>query len=65
LTDGRVQLSFVGIAETNYALDWSVSLASPNWLPQTTNPANSFGALAFTSAPTPTTNNFWRVRLVR
>ena len=44
-----MQLSFVGIAGTNYALDWSASLSPPNWLPQATNPA---------------TNNFWRIRSV-
>jgi len=63
LTEGRMQLSFVGIAGINYALDRSLGLTSPNWLPQATNPANSFGALAFTNTPAATTNNFWRIRL--
>jgi alpha-tubulin suppressor-like RCC1 family protein len=30
---GKVQLSFVGIAGGNYALDRSFTLAPPNWLP--------------------------------
>jgi hypothetical protein len=64
LNSGNMQLSFVGIAGTNYALDRSFSLASPNWLPQVTNPANSFGALVFTNPPNPATNNFWRIRSV-
>jgi len=60
----NMQLSFVGIANANYALDRSFSLAPPNWLPQVTNPANSFGALVFTNPPNPATNNFWRIRSV-
>ncbi|MGB8368006.1 MAG: hypothetical protein ACLPYZ_04165 [Limisphaerales bacterium] len=59
-----MQLSFVGIAGTNYALVRSFSLAPANWVPQTTNPANSFGVLVFTNTPNPTTNNFWRIRSV-
>ena len=61
---GNMQLSFVGIAGTNYALERSFSLAPPDWLPQVTNPANSFGALVFTNTPNPATNNFWRIRSV-
>jgi len=64
LSGGNMQLSFVGIAGTSYALDRSFSLSSPNWLPQVTNPANSFGALVFTNTPDPATNNFWRIRSV-
>jgi hypothetical protein len=59
-----MQLSFVGIAGTNYALDRSFSLSPPNWIPQVTNPANSFGALVFTNTPNAATNNFWRIRSV-
>ena len=64
LTGGNMQLSFMGIAGTNYALDRSFCLSPANWVPQVTNPANSFGALVFTNAPDPTTNNFWRIRSV-
>ena len=64
LIGGNLQLSFVGNAGTNYALDHSFSLAPPNWMPQATNPANSFGALVFTNTPNPATNNFWRIRSV-
>lgn len=64
LSGGNMRLSFVGIAGANYALDRSFSVATPNWLPQVTNPANSFGALVFTNTPSPTTNNFWRIRSV-
>jgi alpha-tubulin suppressor-like RCC1 family protein len=61
----NMQLSFVGIARTNYALDRATSLSSPNWIPQATNPANSFGALVFTNPPNAATNNFWRIRRVQ
>ncbi len=60
----NMQLSFVGIAGVNYALDRSSSLSPPNWIPQATNPAGSFGALVFTNPPDATTNNFWRIRSV-
>lgn len=62
LLDGDMQLSFVGIAGENYALDRSFSLSAPNWLPQTTNAANAIGALVFTNTPNPASNNFWRIR---
>jgi len=64
LTNGDMQLSFVGIAGANYALDWATSLSPANWLPVATNPATSYGALAFTNTPDPTKNNFWRIRSV-
>jgi hypothetical protein len=66
LTEGKMLLSFFGNAGTNsnYALDRSFSLAPPNWIPQATNSANSFGALVFTNTPDSTTNNFWRIRSV-
>jgi alpha-tubulin suppressor-like RCC1 family protein len=60
----NVQLSFVGAANANYALDRSSSLSLPTWIPQATNTAGSFGALVFTNAPDATTNNFWRIRSV-
>jgi alpha-tubulin suppressor-like RCC1 family protein len=64
LTNGDMQLSFVGIAVANYALDWATSLSPANWLPVATNLATSYGALVFTNTPDPTTNNFWRIRLM-
>jgi hypothetical protein len=65
LVDGtNMQLNFVGVANANYALDWSSSLSPPNWIPQLTNPASSFGPLVFTNPPDATTNNFWRIRSV-
>jgi alpha-tubulin suppressor-like RCC1 family protein len=61
----NMQLSFVGIARTNYALDRATSLSPPNWIPQATNPASSFGPLVFTNSPVAATNNFWRIRSVQ
>jgi alpha-tubulin suppressor-like RCC1 family protein len=60
----NMKLNFVGNSGTNYALDRASSLSPPNWMPQATNPAGSFGALVFTNAPDPATNNFWRIRSV-
>ncbi len=60
----NMQLSFFGFADANYALDRSLGLTRPNWTPQTTNTADSTGALVFTNAPDVKTNNFWRVRSV-
>jgi alpha-tubulin suppressor-like RCC1 family protein len=60
----NMQLSFVGVANANYALDRSSSLSPPNWIPQATNAAGSFGALVFTNTPDATTNNYWRIRSV-
>ena len=64
LGDGDMQLSYVGLAGTNYALERSFCLSPANWIPQETNPAGAGGALIFTNTPDPTTNNFWRIRLV-
>jgi len=64
LSGGNVSLSFVGMTGTNYALDWTTSLAPPNWVPQLTNPAGVGGVLVFTNTPDATTNNFWRIRSV-
>ncbi len=61
---GKMRLSFVGIANTNYVLERSFTLIPANWIPQVTNPANSIGALVFTNTPDATTNNFWRIRSV-
>ena len=64
LSNGKLSLSFVGIAAENYALDRSFSLSPINWIPQVTNPADANGNLAFTNTPDSTTNNFWRIRSV-
>jgi alpha-tubulin suppressor-like RCC1 family protein len=64
LGTGDVQLAFTGIAGNSYALDAATSLAPPNWTPQATNTAGTYGALLFTNTPDPTTNNFWRIRSV-
>jgi alpha-tubulin suppressor-like RCC1 family protein len=64
LETGDMQLSYVGIAGTNYELDQSFSLTPPNWMPQVTNPAGAGGVLVFTNTPNPATNNFWRIRSV-
>jgi hypothetical protein len=61
----NMQLIFFGIAGTNYALDRTFNLSPPNWIPQLTNPAGSFGALVFTNTPDAATNNFWRIRRVQ
>jgi alpha-tubulin suppressor-like RCC1 family protein len=60
----NMQLSFVGIANANYALDRSSNLSPPNWIPQVTNSASSYGAMVFTNTPVLATNNFWRIRSV-
>jgi len=64
LSGGKMQLSFVGITGTKYALDRCISL-SANWFPQATNVAGSFGVLVFTNLRAATTNNFWRIRSVK
>lgn len=63
-SSGNLQMSFVGDAGANYALDRSCNLAQPQWIPQATNPANSSGTVLFTNTPDMTTNNFWRIRFV-
>jgi alpha-tubulin suppressor-like RCC1 family protein len=60
----NMQLSFVGIGNGNYALDRSAGLSPPNWIPQVTNTASSYGPMVFTNTPDATTNNFWRIRSV-
>jgi hypothetical protein len=64
LSGSQIQMSFVGLAASNYALDRSFSLSPANWIPQVTNPADANGNLIFTTTPDPTTNNFWRIRSV-
>ncbi|HEY1789508.1 MAG TPA: hypothetical protein VGJ73_15225 [Verrucomicrobiae bacterium] len=64
LANGKARLSFVGMPGTNYALDRSFTLASPNWVPQTTNAVNLLNALVFTNVVNQMTNTFWRIRMV-
>jgi alpha-tubulin suppressor-like RCC1 family protein len=64
LGGGKVGLSYVGMAGTNYELDRTFSLSPPDWLPQATNPAGTGGILIFTNTPNPTTNSFWRIHSV-
>jgi alpha-tubulin suppressor-like RCC1 family protein len=64
LSGNKVRLSFVGLDGTNYALDRTFNLVSANWVPQTTNRADSVGVLVLTNTPVTTTNNFWRTRSV-
>jgi len=64
LSDGNVRLTYVGKAGTNYALDRSYSLTTPNWLPQVTNTTGLDGVLVITNTPDTTQNNFWRIRSV-
>jgi alpha-tubulin suppressor-like RCC1 family protein len=61
---GKVHLSLIGIAESKYVLERSSSLFPAKWIPQATNSSDVFGAMDFTNAPDPTTNNFWRIRSV-
>ena len=65
LGTGDMQLSFIGNAQSSYALDRSFSLAPPNWVPQLTNSTDANGVLLFTNTPDPARNNFWRIRSVQ
>ena len=64
LSSGDVCLSFVGQPGASYALDRSFNLTPPLWEPQETNLAAPDGSVVFTNAPSPATNNFWRIRSV-
>lgn len=64
ISGGNMQLYYVGLAGTNYALDLSFNLATANWVPQSTNPASSYAVLLLTNSISPGTNNFWRIRSV-
>ena len=64
LSGGKLRLSFVGIAGTNYALERSFKVAPANWVPQATNPADSVGVLVLTNTPNAATNYFWRMHSV-
>lgn len=65
LGGGDVQLKYLGVPGTNYALDRTFNLTPPvTWVPQFTNAAAENGYLIFTNTPDPSTNNFWRTRYV-
>jgi fibronectin type 3 domain-containing protein len=64
LLSGGARLSFLGNPGAYYALERTFNLSPANWVPQVTNPACADGTLVFTNTPDPTTNNFWRIRLV-
>ena len=57
-------LSFVGDAETKYALDRSFSLIPAQWIPQATNTTDSSGDITFTNLFITSTNSFWHIRSV-
>jgi len=64
LSNGDMQLSCDGVAETNYALERTFNLAAPDWVPQATNATSADGVVVFTNTPVSTSNNFWRIRSV-
>ena len=64
LSGGDVRLSYEGIAETNYALERTLSLSPANWVPMVTNVASTDGVLSLTNTPNKLSNNFWRIRSV-
>jgi len=66
ISGGQVQLSaFTGTIGANYALDRAASLISPiNWVQQATVPSDALGNATFTTTPSATGNNFWRMRSV-
>jgi hypothetical protein len=65
LSGGAMQVSYIGYAATNYALDRAFNLAPPvNWVGQETDSMTISGVLLFTNTPAPGTNNFWRIRSV-
>ena len=64
LSGGDAQLSYEGMAGTNYALDRAFSLSPANWVPMVTNTAGMDGVLVLTNNPNKLTNNFWRIRSV-
>ena len=50
---------------TGELLDRTFNLAPPiSWVAQNTNTMSVSGVLLFTNTPVPSTNSFWRVRLV-
>ena len=61
---GQEVVSFAGIPDDQYALDWTTNLAAPIiWVPVATNTAADDGSLIFTNAPSGG-NDFYRARYV-
>lgn len=65
LKDGDVRLTYLGDANSSYALERSSSLTNPNWVSLVTNTTSSDGVLVITNTPDTSINNFWRIRSVR
>ncbi len=64
LPNGDVQLTYAGIPNYNYALDWTHNLTPPvTWIPLSTNQADSIGMLVFTNTPSGG-SDFYRTRYV-
>ena len=62
----QMRFSFTGSSGASYALDRSYNLSPPvSWVPQITNFANTNGLLILTNIANPSTNNFWRIRLIQ
>ena len=66
ISGGDLQLTYLGIPGTNYALEISHDLTPPvTWTPLKTNPASGIGYLIFTNTPSlPLTNDFYRTHYV-
>ncbi len=63
---GDLQLSYLGIPGTNYALEITHNLTPPvTWSPLQTNPAAVNGSIIFTNTPSlAPTNDFYRTRYI-
>jgi hypothetical protein len=62
---GQEVLSFTGIPDDQYALDWTTNLVSPViWIPVVTNMAADDGSLIFTNTPSAGGIDFYRTRNV-
>jgi hypothetical protein len=65
LGNGDVKLSYAGIPQYYYALDWTHDLTAPvSWAPITTNQAATNGVLVFTNTPSMPGPDFYRTRYV-
>jgi hypothetical protein len=64
IAGGNLQLNFLGIPGTKYALEVTTNLTPPiTWTPVVTNPAAANGLLVFTNTPTGG-QSFYRTRYV-
>jgi hypothetical protein len=64
LSNGNMVLNFLGQPGANYALERTLSLSPPTWVPQATNSASINGTLNFTNTLMNGTNIFWRMRFL-